>query len=89
MDKDLEQKKINNTKFAKIASEAIKGLDLTTNKSSATKLNNIKRYLQNPKQYASEIQELMEYFESISGILQSMLDYKANIYSLEITNEQY
>ena len=83
MDKDLEQKKINNTKFAKIASEAIKGLDLTTNKSSATKLNNIKRYLQNPKQYASEIQELMEYFESISGILQSMLDYKANIYSLD------
>lgn len=82
MDKEiLEQKKANNKEFAKIASQAIDIKNKTKNNTS--KLNNIKRYLQNPKKNSAEIQELMDYFESISGILQAMLDYKANLYTLD------
>ena len=82
MDKEiLEQKKANNKEFAKIASQAIDIKNKTKNNTS--KLNNIKRYLQNPKKNSAEIQELMDYFESISGILQAMLDYKSNLYTLD------
>ena len=82
MDKEiLEQKKENNAKFAKIASESI-GIK-SKSKNNTSKLNKIKSYLQNTKKYSAEIKELMDYFESISGILQAMLDYKSNLFTLE------
>lgn len=85
MEENVDLRKLNNTKFAKIASETIRELDVKAKrkKTNNTKLNNINRYLDDPAKYPSDIQALMEYFESMSGILQSMLDYKANIFMLD------
>lgn len=85
MEENVDLKKINNSTFAKIAAEAIKELDIRAKRkqSSNLKLNNINRYLNNPENNTGDIQSLMEYFETTSGILQSMLDYKANIFMLD------